>query len=315
MSLAGVLSAMRVIILDDPDLPPDGGKRLEFFRTKFPDLTDHEAEDLAKMPPDRIRIYTNSIFIGEKRLIESNFPMTLAVLKKHWGRVFPAEFDCLEIVKDLHKHYAWKATDTVALGSNFVRYVADKFAPITALAPHLNEVSRFELIHREVKKSPDDICTAAESLRVSDIAGIKVEDLLRLKCMIPRCARFESFDFDIKNFRNSFIENKQALPGTIDERPVLYCCSRGRNTMPRWTVLHPATFSFLEKRKRGDFFEIEELAGACAEAEGADKTETELFASFIAFLKVLLDHGVIIAPLREKFSHLEAVRAISPSYP
>ena len=97
MALAGVLSAMREIILDAPELPEDQTARLKVFEKSFPQLTPSEREDLSKISPEKFGIYTTSIFVGEKNIIANNFPMTVKVLETYWPSESEGKFSLFKL--------------------------------------------------------------------------------------------------------------------------------------------------------------------------------------------------------------------------
>ena len=76
MSLSGVLSAVRQLVLDEIDLSANQDERRALYASRFTGLTELEVADLAKMEPARLALYTNSVFTAEGSILQRYFPLS-----------------------------------------------------------------------------------------------------------------------------------------------------------------------------------------------------------------------------------------------
>ena len=84
MALAAILSAFRQLVLDGIELPPTQDERAALYSKKFQGLSPEEIEDLSKMDPARLKVYTSSVFMAEGGILSTAFPLTLAILRRSW---------------------------------------------------------------------------------------------------------------------------------------------------------------------------------------------------------------------------------------
>src|SRR5690606_2413027 len=141
----------------------------------FEGLSDKELDDLAKIDPRGFRIYSNSIFVGEKRLIDNNFPLSINAIRRFWRELYGERFDLLWLVKKLHKVKPWHSTATTVLCRNFCEFICERYPELLSAAPYLEELLEFELLSRKIRRAPDDpLCKSAITL--SEFAALSVEE-------------------------------------------------------------------------------------------------------------------------------------------
>ena len=299
MALAQLLSAMKDIILDVLSMPEEQKEREVFLKKTFLELSQNELEDLSKINPAKLRLYSNSIFSGEKDLIHRNFPMTVAYLEKYWNLVSKDDFSLFKLIKNIHKTKPWKSYSTVDLGRNFVDFINQEFVNIISRVPFLPELAEMELLLRIVRRSPDDKIMPKDSLSLTAISSMTVEKILDLNFLIPTCVEFSVFSYDLISERAAFVENNDYLPDTI-MRKNLYCSlSRNRECLQRWTMLPQSLFNALKTLPRYENTPLSLLAEKFLDAanqnsanHGAD--EESLFREFIGIIYRSMENGMIV---------------------
>lgn len=294
MALAALLSAMKEIILDIPDLPEGQDERQAYIKKSFPKLSEHEAEDLAKIQPSKFKIYTNSIFSSERDLLKRNFAMTIETLQKYWGNLSNKPFNMLQLVKDLHKISPWKSTHTVDLGRNFVEYIKNDLKKIKEYAPFIFELAEMELLLRLVRRSPDDGIMPKNSLALDELNAMTVEALLDLNYQIPTCVEFTDFNYDLIEARASFNENDKKTPEFIAPKKIYCSLSRNRDALQRWTEYAENFYQILKTDIRGTPLPLAGLAEKFLETADQRKSEEDLFKEFLETVYRCVETGVLV---------------------
>jgi hypothetical protein len=295
MALAAVLSAMKELILDAPALPEEQSVREKYIKKSFPDLKDTEAEDLAKIPPAKFKIYTNSIFSSERDLIQTNFGMTIEYLKKYWKEEARGEFNLFQIIKELHKKRPWKSTHTVDLGRNFVDFVKNDLKRIQKKAPFINELAEMELLLRIVRRSSDDEIMPKHSLTGADISAKTVEEILNLSYIIPTCVEFTVFNYSLIEARSAFVDSdKKDLPKKIKPRKEFCSLSRNFEALQRWTEYDENFYDILSTHERQKPQPLSVLAEKFLEKSDDSRSEEDLFKEFIEVVYRCIKTGVLI---------------------
>ena len=290
MPLAGVLSAMRELLLDQFEAPNDFVGRCAAFATRFPSLSSEEVEDLAKMPSEKLAIYSQTVFAGERSTLRNHFPLCFALIRQALGD----QFDGLKLVRELHAKRPWRSYLTRGLTHNFAEYLAQDRPDLLADVPYLAEVARLEMRQLDAARAPEPEC--GELVRPSDIASLSVEELMLKRWVLAPSVQLDQFEYDVISYRIEFFERDRALPVEAPKQvPLLAVAGRNRRSVVRWHCVEPGEFGFiaaaLEHPRQP--FSSEDLAAAYIEDIEGD--ERELFARFITELSVLIEHGVVLA--------------------
>lgn len=294
MGLHEIQSALRQLILDAPDLPKDKDSRERLYKDIFPLLTKDEIEDLAKMPPSGIKVYTSSVFSGERGLIDNNFPMSVKILYRFWNEAYSSKFSLLEFVKSLHKKKPWKTTSAVELGENFVSYIKEELSVLHSYAPYLSDIAQLELLIRKIRKFPDQTLSADQSLSIENLKALTVDKLLEMNFEIPNYVSLYKFDFDVVSAHSYYIKNDDSLPEVTTQKATFVALGRDRSAFPRILSISSLIFNFLSSQTRTIPISLSLLAETFISDCNQEKEEAQIFSEFMQLLLDLIEHGVIV---------------------
>lgn len=295
MPLAGVLSALREIILDIPELPGDIAGRKKFYRERFSSLTQDEVDDLAKADPQRFAIYTTSIFQGQRGVLERRFPLSYALVARTWPRVSQDPFSGVELVRDFHAKRPWRSSRISELAKNFVDFLRFDCPSLVKRCDYLPDVAQYEYQSLLVaRRALDDPQPFAASCALKSLQQLTVDELLERNFTVSKLTAFESFKFDIISYQVSFAQNDWKLPAdSAKKQNTLAVASRDRQNDVHWTALGKEVFDFFksipagEKRAIGDF--AEQYVASCA-----GESEEETFRAFMQLFYGLVNHGALL---------------------
>lgn len=288
MSLAAVLSAVRVLILDCPNLPESYDARIDFFNQNFSSLEKNEIEDLAKIAPEKLSIYTQTIFAGEKSVLSNHFPLTFALIKSK----FDSKTDFFELVKDLHLKRPWKSHLTAGLVKGFVEYLEFDRPDILEKIPEISEISKLERLSLQISRKKTEETT--NTLPIEDISKLTVAELMEIPCKLAETIKLQNFSFDTASYRQLFLDNEHKLPETaIEKKSIFTIGSRNKWHNVYWNHLSKNVFEFLKENEKNSF-SLGELATSYLEGEDQNRSEEELFQSFIQLFSTLLEDGALI---------------------
>ncbi len=293
MALAAVLSAMKDLILIAPELPNEQSERLVYINKTFPALSDSEAEDLAKINPDKFKIYTHSIFSAERDLIARNFSMTIEYLKRYWQESFGQSFDLLRLAKDLHKKKPWKSSTSVDLGKIFLEFLNEDCYAILSKAPFLTELADMELSLRISRRSPDDQIMPHDSADISTLTSMTVEEILNLNYLIPSNVQFKEFNYNLIAARSAFITDR-LLPEDIETKKIYSSLSRNRDAYQRWSEYPQEVYLALTSQELQKPYSLSILAEEFLKSSDGSKSEIDLFKEFIAIIVHSSEAGTIV---------------------
>lgn len=299
MALAGVLSAMREIILDIDDIPATERERLASYRARFPALSQAEVEDLAKIPGERFKTYTSSIFNGERTILQNRFRVSFAILRKHWEPVYREEFNAFRLVRDLHRRSPWKSHATVDLIDAFAADLIDQRPELLAVAPHLGEVATLERTVFHVHENPDDVVRPAASLSREEYSALTVPQVMELTFLIPSCARFLRLNYDAVKCVRSFYRDDHQLGEEVNRGPVFVAAARDVRQNVLWEYLTEPVYSFLVGEGRAEPLPISNLAETYLASLGDGIAESEAFLGFLRMAIDLAETGIIIVKRSE----------------
>ncbi|MFN8390038.1 MAG: hypothetical protein U0136_07085 [Bdellovibrionota bacterium] len=290
MSLEGMLSAIRSLILDRMDLPESIEDRARLYQTSFPELSPDEVADLSNVTPSKLRIYTQTIFAGERSTLKTHFPMTFGLLKQR----FDAELDTFELVRDLHEKRPWKSYLTAGLAANFARYLDLDRPDIKAKIPEIGDVANLERLTLAIARGKDSPLRPTELLTTEALETITVGDLLEKRAVFAPYVRRSAFAFDAVAFRDEFWENGREVP----EHPVLpgelfAIGGRTRALAVEWLRVSLPIFEFAEANKEMEFA-LGDLAESFVAGEDESVEQSVLFLRFLDLLKTAMAYGIIL---------------------
>ncbi len=300
MPLAGVLSAVRELLLDDLDLPDGIGAevvaaRTNLYRSKFTTLTAEEVEDLAKIPPERLRVYTQTVFAGERNNLKNHFPMTFALLQRALGE----DFDSFQMMRDLHAARPWKSYRTADLCLNFCQYLVEDRLDIKAQLPELPSVSELERLSLKISRGPNPEAVSGALIDIAKIAELSVADLMEFSCVKAPCSQFLTVQHDVLSLREYFYEHDRELPDSPTMVSELYLAgARSRWGGVRWCSVNFAIYESLAAFERGERFTVSTLAEVFLKEKRADEQsesdDSQLFLEFFKEFQTLVQSGVLL---------------------
>lgn len=294
MALPAVLSAIREIILNEPELPRVEGERRLKIRAIFPQLTAEEADDLARINPDGFTVYTSSIFSGERNLLFRNFPMTIEYLRRNWKVISQGDFDILSLTKAVHRKYPWKSSSPVELCRNFKLFIKSELGEIVTAAPFIPDVAKLELMLRIVRRSPDNEIMPTESLQAEELARLTVGEVLSRSFIIPTFVELSTFSYDAVAARSEYLSQGKFTPETVSERVNYQALSRNRDCDLKWCELPRPIFLFLSKSPRAQKIPLSDLAEEFISTSAAAEDEQAAFREFIGLVANSINSGVMI---------------------
>ena len=276
MALASVLSALRTFILDAPELPSEQSAREVWLTRNIAGITAEEARDLAKIPPAKIRVYTESIFTAQSKIMKGYFPRTFAILESEWQAFRGERFSAMGLLMEMHKVSPWHSTKTLDLAANLTKFIENHLSDIGQRRPEIRSWMRREELNLKIRKGGDDAVSPRCWLKSDDLAGLSVEALLETRCFVPLNAQFTQFS-----------------PGTIQlgAREEFAVGSRDRRYRVRWTPLDRPVWDYVSGLTRGAWNTVGNLAQVYVENAGAEGEEE--FKRFIAMLAQLVDNGAV----------------------
>ena len=330
MSLSDVLSATKDLIYSHIELPPDMEDRLALYRNRYPALTTEEVEDLAKMEPARIRIYTGTVYAGERNTLRMHFPMTFNLIRRAAG----GQFDSMAMTHAMHEEFPWTGYATQDLAEKFVCFVEKELSPrgpgdraarvpepgsiIARIIPEGASWTPEPFLLGSVKLELDELIIAraidssGSYLDPASLATLTVGQLLELELLIPHSTRVLRTPGDLLGLCREFINDEEGFEiPEFDgiERSLLG--GRNRDNRIRWNTIPAAIADLISEtigdRKSGEpsvepIITVQTLgecyvAAAIAEADNAGEErpdEQELFGSFVSLLAELLERGLLL---------------------
>ena len=291
MALQAVLSAFRQLILDGIDLPATVQARESLFRSRFANLSDQEVEDLAKMEPSRLSVYTTSVFSAEGNILKNAFPLTLAALEAEW----PAEwgrFSARALAQRIHRTAPWRGIHSMTLGESLISFIQGDCGKIREAVPWLPEAANLELAMLEIRRAPNEPILPQPEAEIEKLSSLTVEELLAREAYIPALLRCVRLERDLLKARQAVLEGARLEPIALQRRSMV-----GARPHDYGVVFVEASHevsAFLE-RNRGRSVPLQDLAEAFVSGlgEGANSGEQETFRSFVSLLRALVSIGAV----------------------
>ena len=291
MALQAVLSAFRQLVLDGVELPETASERARRFHELFPDLSDEEAQDLAKMSPARLEIYTTSVFSAEASILKNAFPLTLATIESAW----PAEWGAFSgraLAQRIHKVAPWRGIHSMSLGESLIAFIARELAPRSQSQPWLHEAATLEQAMLEIRRAPNEPLAPQGEAELERFSALKVSELLEQEVYVPALVREVSLSWDLLKARRALLEEGVLLPP--ERRVQLLLGARPKDYGVQFVALPPEPLTVLRENrgKRADLSLLaESFLAVGAEQETA---EEEVFRAFYSSLRALLAAGALV---------------------
>ena len=295
MSLHAVLSAMRALILDGLPVPEDETERRVFYAKRFDPLSGDELEDLVKIPPAKFKIYTGTVFSGQRGTLEMHFPITFALLEARLGK----EFDPFQMVQDIHQFAPWKGYQTKGLAESFYHFLREHAGPWSLKAPESSSIAEMECLSLDVARglNPYDKGLSGKFprvLNIEEIEKLSIGDLLSSSVFIPDNVRFLSSDFDVLELRTSYYLNEKTIPNEATERRVCFFAGgRDSEQYVRWQEVSEKYLSLLKSAQSEKNLIVQDLAESFLEVPAQGKSEQILFQEFLEGLWNLHHSGIL----------------------
>jgi hypothetical protein len=291
MALAAVLSAMRSIILDAPKLPVDETARRSFYREQFPELSDFEVADLAKMQPNRLAIYTRSIFTGEAGILKNFFRMTIAVIERAQQRR-SQPLKLRDAVQRMHSLFPWKTKTTEGLVESFERFLAHEAFELGEQRELIREIAAFERHIFYARRLPWDERSPDTHFRIERLHSLTVGEVLSMNYALPTTTSFGTFHWDIPAAHAAF-KRDGVLPEQLEARALHLVFSRDSAHYIHWTKVPESVFAHLSSgddtnRALGD------LAETFVASYPAGSDEAQMFSDFLKLIDTLVSSGAIV---------------------
>ena len=156
MALQDVLGAMKLLIMDQPQLATDPELRAKQLRDLVPGLSLDEASDMAKMPAEGLAIYSRSIYSHQWKMLKSRLPVSYRVLERDWPQVYNEPFSDRILVEALQRQRPWRGNRFETFVGNFRSFILEDYGKLVAHVPYIEDllcleyagfIVRLSLIH------------------------------------------------------------------------------------------------------------------------------------------------------------------------
>lgn len=297
MALAAVLSAMRTIILDAPQLPETEEARRISFHALFPQLSEHEVEDLAKISPQRFSIYTRSIFNSEADLIAHYHAFTCALIERAWQKKRRESLLLRDFVRMMHAKRPWKTSTTEGLLEAFGQFLEDRAADFGEYRQHILEAAAFERHLFYARRRVDSSPKGPSPIDRKRLAALTVGEVLNLSWHIPSTTSFQQFASDIPAAYSYFQSHQGTPPAIIAQHKLFMMFGRDNRHVVRWREIPEPLYRYFTKASHGQGT-LDAVAELFVETLPPGLSEQEGFVQFINFGLDLIEAGLIVVHSR-----------------
>ncbi|MCB9030211.1 MAG: hypothetical protein H6619_04105 [Deltaproteobacteria bacterium] len=293
MSLQVVLSSLRHIILDEAKLPKELEKRREYYREKFPKLTNEELEDLSLMDPKRIRLYTTSIYASQRNLLRRKLPLTFAVLDKFYAEYYGEDFKPYLHVKAMHQKYPWKEGGTENLVGNFLNYLKSDLDKFYERIESFKDIVSIDYASFGLFRLREEGLGKDDALSLDALSPMTVSEVMELEFYLPSITQFRKFDFEVIPFRRYFRKNRSLREKFPKERINFAIGGRNSSFDVTWQNLSLELYDYLSSQPRDTMIPLSLFAEAFIEQSDSSLSEEEIFHNFIELVIKLYNSGAV----------------------
>lgn len=294
MALPVVLSAMKEILLSLGDLPLDPVERRELLKRSFPDLTETELEDLARIPPEGFPHYSKKQLSGEAQLLEGLFPVTFAALHACWKSTYGEDFKVIDFATVMNAAYPWESYTTESLVGNFLNFLSVDLVDLHSRARWIPELATLEHTISLLRSLPDEESGNTPLVHLSDIPQLKVSELLDLQFTISSPVRLIRCNWGVLRLLEEFHASGGKLGEPPAHTPMCIAAGRDRKGESQWNEIPGAVYELLARTPPGRWVSVTNLAEAVIASLPADTGEEVAFDAFLEILISLLRGGVIV---------------------
>jgi|CXWL01.1.fsa_nt_gi hypothetical protein len=300
MPLPDFLSAIRELILDDGLPPGQPDQRRSELGRRFPKLSASELDDLVAVPPQRLAVYTDLVFAGQRGTLLWIFPATFAVMHKLEGLAEESpearQYD-FELTRALHRFRSWKDSSTRSLARDFESFILAEHGRLINQWPGLADLVRFEKIELEVFYAPDETIPRTRVDQLESLTRLSVEALMLVRVIRPGHAAMHEFACDVLSLietlrRDGELPDLSSLP-----RGLTTICGRSITSLsPQWIRLDAASKAAIGSIGLQSPTPLNDLAQAYVTALPADarRTDQAAFQSFFTQLTRWLSAGSLL---------------------
>lgn len=292
MSYHGVLSALHQLILVRDDIPKDIEQRLEWIKSELKDLTVEEAQDLARMEPSQIAIYTTSIFSQQTKLLMNKYPATFAVIRFYFDELFGCKFSRVVFARQLSSKFPWRSSRTSELVENCLRFIQSDLCQRLDGIGWLGDMATSEHIayclmsrNTKIKESLDNL---------GDLSSLTVGELMDREFVVgDRFAQLSSeYDFlvTLNELRRRGPFNTNLIPSK-SSTAYLISCSRKHSV--HWLKVSDLERSFWQNVEPLEVLQIGLLAEAIVADFDSSHSEEEKLKAFLARLSHFSEVGLV----------------------
>ncbi len=288
MSLPAVLSAFRQLVLDGIELPASAREREALIRRSFEGLSEEEVQDLSKMEPARLQVYTSSVFSAEGNILLNAFPLTLAALEQFWPEEWGA-YSRRVVAQRVHRFAPWRGIHSTTLGESFLQFLSGECGQVRRQVPWLLEAGQLEQAMLEVRRAPNEGRRPQKPEDLASLSTASVGELLALTVEVPSLLRGVELEHDLLPIRRAVLEGEALRAAT--ERTIRLLCARPHDLGVACVEVPQGVWELLLER-RGQACELSELAEAyLASPDAASLGDDEAFRGFYAMFHSLVGAG------------------------
>jgi hypothetical protein len=288
MALPAVLSAFRQLVLDGIDLPDTPAGRASLYKSRFTGLSPEEVEDLSKMEPERLALYTTSVFSAEGGILKSAFPLSLAIIEAKWSES-RGKFSPAKVARLVHKAAPWRGIHSMSLGESFGVFVRQECAEILESNPELGDAIRLEQATLEIRRAPNEEVPAQSPKVLERLSHLQVEALLEREVFIPNLIRSLTLGYDIIPVRRDLIESGRL--SECSKKDAVVVGARPQEYGVLWVETNPHIAAFLSER-RGGCVSLGQIAEVFLDGV-QQSTDEEAFRAFYALVHELIGVGAM----------------------
>lgn len=295
MALSDVLTTVKELVLNPGQLMGDIGNREVYLKERFPTLSGDEVRDLAAIRPERLAIYSNSIFTAEASLLARYFPVTTFEIKRAISSVRQEkEVSLYEVAQLINTVAPWRGIHSASLGESLIAFIKNyPFPNVTEVEPVL-EIASLELAILRIRKALNSELEPLNVDAIKEISALTVGDLLHTEFAVPDLVQGVEATWDIATFRSEVLADASAPKMYRLEAPEYLVASRAHDYGVQWvSVAKPIYDKILARRGHGGE-PLEVLAQLFVETcQEQYHSESEQFGEFLALILSLLNVGVL----------------------
>ena len=288
---------MKVLILEGSAFPIEQQQRRSSLAEQFPQLSAPEIDDLAVIPADRLKVYSDLVLARERSTLRWAFPMSLAVIAALTPESPTSGEADWELVRGLNRFCPWRSASTREFARIFQAYVNEQRRDLIERWGGLCDLVDYERTELEVFYALDVPHGTWNKDVESSYRGLSVEGLMSERVFMPPYSALRNYQYDVLAVAD-FWRDRESLPSPLpDSSACLAACGRTpESLMPAWVRLSRAGHQALSHVRNEQPTPINEIASSYIEAAStsSDPGEDRIFADFYGELVRWLSCGVLL---------------------